>query len=149
MKRSASAQWQGNLKEGSGKISTESGILSHVPYSFSTRFESRVGTNPEELIAAAHAGCFAMALSSELSKLGFLPELIHSDATVVLEKIESDWTITKISLGVSANVPGISDSQFMKAAETAKSGCPVSKLLKAEISLKAQLMTEKMERSAS
>lgn len=142
MKRSASAQWQGNLKEGSGDLSTESGILSHAPYSYNTRFENEAGTNPEELIAAAHAGCFTMALSSELSKLGFSPRSIRSEASVLMEKIEANWTITEIDLRVSAYVPGISDSQLRKIAEIAKSNCPVSRLLNAKISLNAQLATE-------
>ena len=149
IKRNASAVWQGNLKDGAGNLSTDSGILSETPYSFSTRFENKSGTNPEELIAAAHAGCFSMAFSAELLKAGFPPDSIHTQATVTLEKVPSDFTITEVHLAVDAQVPKITDSEFMKIAEAAKLGCPVSKLLKAKITLDAKLMSEEKARVAS
>ncbi len=149
MERTASAHWQGNLKEGVGKISTESGTLSDSPYSFGTRFGNQEGTTPEELIAAAYAGCFTMALSAELSRLGFAPESIQSHATVNLEKTQSDWNIPEINLRVSAQVPKISEFQFIQVAEAAKSGCPVSKLMKSKITLDAKLVAEEKGRAAS
>lgn len=139
MKRTGSAEWKGGLKNGRGTVSTGSGVLEAVPYSFGTRFEDKKGSNPEELIAAAHAGCFSMALSSELEKSGFKPESLKSEATVQLEKGEAGFSITKIHLKLQAQIPGIDNDTFQKAAETAKSGCPVSRLLNAEITLDAKL----------
>jgi osmotically inducible protein OsmC len=139
MKRSGSAVWQGNLRSGAGAISTESGVLAGTQYSFGTRFENGVGTNPEELIAAAHAGCFSMALSGQLTTAGFTPARIHTNATVTLERTEAGFTITAVHLDVRASVPGASAEQFAAAAGNAKAGCPVSRLLKAEITMDAQL----------
>jgi len=135
MKRNGSAVWKGSLKEGSGVVSTESGVLSDKQYSFSTRFENGKGTNPEELIAAAHAGCFSMALSSELGKLDATAESISTTATVTLEKTDAGFAITKVHLDVKAKVPGASEETFEKAANNAKNGCPVSKVLNAEITM--------------
>ncbi|MEP6767296.1 MAG: OsmC family protein [Acidobacteriota bacterium] len=139
MKRKASAEWQGDLKSGKGKISTESGILSSTPYSFTTRFENEKGTNPEELIAAAHAGCFTMALSAELGKAGLTAESLRTSATVTLDKVDGGWGVTESHLEVVAKIPGASDEAFQKAAHAAETGCPISKLLKAKISLDARL----------
>lgn len=135
MKRNGSAVWKGSLKEGSGVVSTESGVLSDTQYSFSTRFENGKGTNPEELIAAAHAGCFSMALSSELGKLDATAESISTTATVSLEKTDAGFAITSVHLDVKAKVPGASEETFEKAANNAKNGCPVSKVLDAEITM--------------
>jgi lipoyl-dependent peroxiredoxin len=139
MERSASALWTGTLKEGNGKISTPSGILHDAPYSFLTRFENGKGTNPEELIGAAHAACFAMALSAQLSGQNFAPQSIRASAKVTLEKLDAGWTISKIHLDVAARVPGITPEQFDTVAASAKANCPVSRLFKAEITLSAQL----------
>jgi lipoyl-dependent peroxiredoxin len=139
MQRTATAVWNGTLKEGKGAISTASGVLSSTPYSFSTRFENGHGTNPEELIAAAHAGCFTMALSAQLSTMNFTPETLSTKATVSLEKLDAGWTISKVHLDVTAKVPGISSSAFEAAAASAKANCPVSRLLKAEITMTASL----------
>lgn len=135
MKRTASAKWQGNLKRGSGILNTESGALAGRSYSFGKRFENERGTNPEELIGAAHAGCFAMAMSAEIEKLGFLAESIDVQAEVFLENRANQWLIPEIHLQVSANVPNASTQQIQEAAEIAKDNCPVSKLLKAHITL--------------
>jgi lipoyl-dependent peroxiredoxin len=140
MVRKASAVWNGSLKEGKGKISTESKVLSNAQYSFSTRFENGIGTNPEELIAAAHAGCFSMALSAQLGGAGMTPESIETTAAVTLEKLEAGFTVTKIHLDVSAKVPGADAAAFEKAAQDAKAGCPISRLLKAEITMSAKLI---------
>jgi lipoyl-dependent peroxiredoxin len=139
MQRAATAVWNGSLKEGKGTISTASGILSDAPYSFVTRFEDGQGTNPEELIAAAHAGCFTMALSAQLSTINFTPDSLRTKATVTLEKLDAGWTISKIHLDVAARVPGISSSAFEAAAASAKANCPVSRLLKTEITMTASL----------
>ena len=139
MARKATAIWNGSLKEGKGNISTESGVLSKSPYSFKTRFENERGTNPEELIAAAHAGCFTMALSAELGKAGITPESLETTATVSMEKQDAGFAITKSHLDVIARIPNADKAAFEKAAEAAKSGCPVSKLLKAEITMTAKL----------
>ncbi len=139
MQRKASAVWKGSLREGAGSISTDSGILKNTPYSFSTRFENAPGTNPEELIAAAHAGCFTMALSAQLSTVQLTPEQISTTATLTLEKLDAGWTISKIHLDVSAKVPGASAEAFQSAAASAKANCPVSRLLKAEITMSAKL----------
>ena len=139
MKRKASALWKGNLKEGKGTISTDSGVLSDTQYSFATRFADGKGTNPEELIAAAHAGCFSMALSNELGKGGLTPESIRTTAAVTLEQTASGFAITAVHLNVAGKVPGASQQVFETAAVTAKNGCPVSKVLKADITMDAEL----------
>lgn len=139
MKRKARAQWKGDLPKGMGTISTESGVLSNTQYSFSTRFEDGKGTNPEELIAAAHAGCYSMALSMILGKAGFTPRKIDTSAAVSLEKVDGGFAITAVHLDVSATVPGAGAAAFADAADAAKDGCPVSKLLKAKITLDAKL----------
>src|SRR5947199_9289089 len=139
MKRNASAVWNGGLKDGHGRISTQSGVLSDTQYSFSTRFEDGKGTNPEELIAAAHAGCFSMALSGQLGNAGMTAESINTTATVRLEKTDAGFTITAVHLDVTAKIPGASPEAFETAANNAKAGCPVSRLLKAEITMDAKL----------
>ncbi|STX28171.1 organic hydroperoxide resistance protein [Legionella beliardensis] len=139
MKRHGSAQWQGGLKDGKGTVSTESGILNQTQYSFSTRFESGQGTNPEELIAAAHAGCFSMAFSAQLEQQGLKAESIKTTATVSLEKSEGGFSIPAIHLEVTARIPNASQDVFNKVAQQAKEGCPVSKLMKAEITMDANL----------
>src|ERR1700752_5466997 len=140
MERTASAMSTGGLKDGKGTISTRSGILSDTPYSFSTRFENAKGTNPEELIAAAHAGCFTMALSAQLGTAGITPESLETTASLTLDKLDAGWSITKIHLDVAARIPGVDKAAFDKAAENAKAGCPVSRLLKAEITMTARLV---------
>jgi lipoyl-dependent peroxiredoxin len=142
MIRKASAVWNGSLKEGKGKISTDSGVLSSTQYSFSTRFEDGKGTNPEELIAAAHAGCFTMALSGQLTAAGITPESLETTASLTMEKLEAGWTITKIHLDVAGRIPGNDKAAFEKAAKAAEVGCPVSRLLKAEITMTARLAGE-------
>jgi osmotically inducible protein OsmC len=140
MKRKASAVWRGDLKSGRGTISTESTVLKDAQYSFGTRFENGPGTNPEELIGAAHAGCFSMALSAELGKAGFTAESIATTASVTLENHpQTSWTVTKIHLETLAKVPGIDAAKFAEIANGAKTGCPISRLLKAEITLEAKL----------
>jgi osmotically inducible protein OsmC len=139
MQRTASAEWRGGLKDGKGTVSSASTVLSNTPYSFSTRFEDKPGTNPEELIAAAHAACFSMALSGQLGSAGITPESIKTAATLTLEKLESGFTITAVHLDVTAKIPGGDKAAFEKAAENAKSGCPVSKVLKANITMSAKL----------
>jgi osmotically inducible protein OsmC len=139
MKRTASAEWNGDLKKGKGLLNTQSGVLRQTAYSFSTRFENGIGTNPEELIAAAHAGCFTMALSATLGKAGFTPERLSTQASLDLEQVEGNWTITTIHLELSGKVPGISAEKFSQAAADAKANCPVSRVLKANITLAAKL----------
>jgi len=139
MKRTASAVWNGTLKEGNGQISTQSGVLSEVSYSFGTRFAQERGTNPEELIAAAHAACFSMALSAGLGKAGFEPNRIKTSAQLDLENVEGSWRITQIQLETVARIPRITPSQFETIAQDAKANCPVSQVLKANISLVAKL----------
>ena len=139
MVRKASAVWNGSLKEGKGTISTDSKVLSNAQYSFSTRFENGIGTNPEELIAAAHAGCFTMALSGQLTSAGIVPESLETTAAVTLEKLEAGFTITKIHLDVTGKIPGADAAAFERAAQNAKAGCPISRLLKAEITMTAKL----------
>jgi osmotically inducible protein OsmC len=139
MKRSASAVWNGGLKDGKGTISTQSGVLEKTQYSFSTRFEEGKGTNPEELIAAAHAGCFTMALSAQLGTAGKTAESIETEATVTLDKTDAGFTITAVHLKVRAKVPNTDPTEFNKAAEAAKAGCPVSRVLKAEITMETRL----------
>jgi len=140
MDRRASAVWQGGLKDGKGTISTQSGTLKQTQYSFAGRFESGVGTNPEELIAAAHAGCFTMALSAELGKAGFTPESIETEAVVTLD-LHGTPTVTKIHLTTKAKIPTIDKAKFDEIAAGAKAGCPISRLLAAaEITLDATLL---------
>lgn len=139
MKRSASAVWKGGLKDGKGTISTQSGVLADTQYSFGTRFEEGKGTNPEELIAAAHAGCFSMALSAQLNNAGQTAESIETEATVTLEKSDGGFSVTAVHLKVRAKVPNATPPDFQKAAEAAKTGCPISKLLKAEITMETRL----------
>jgi lipoyl-dependent peroxiredoxin len=139
MERKASAVWKGGLKDGKGTVSSASGVLSNTPYSFATRFEGTPGTNPEELIAAAHAGCFSMALSAQLGTANLKPESINTSATLTMEKLEAGWTITAVHLDVTAKVPGASAEAFNKAAQDAKAGCPVSKVLNAKITMNAKL----------
>ncbi len=139
MKRKASAVWNGTLKEGKGSISTESGLLQSAQYSFGTRFENGPGTNPEELIAAAHAGCFSMALSAQLTTAGTPPEQIATTATVTMEKKDAGFTVTQVHLDVTAKVPGATKESFDTAAGNAKAGCPISRLLNAEITMTATL----------
>jgi osmotically inducible protein OsmC len=139
MKRSASAVWKGGLKDGKGTISTDSGVLSDTQYSFGTRFEDGKGTNPEELIGAAHAGCFSMALSAQLGEAGLTAESIATKATVTLEKTDGGFVITAIHLDLKAKIPGASKQAFETAANNAKAGCPVSKVLNAKITLDAAL----------
>lgn len=140
MKKTASAVWQGGLKDGKGQISTESGALKDAPYGFNTRFEGTPGTNPEELIGAAHAGCFSMALSMILGEAGLTPERIDTTAEVTLDKQPDGFAITAVHLILKAKVPGASQQQFLELASKAKAGCPVSKVLNANISLDATLV---------
>jgi osmotically inducible protein OsmC len=139
MQRKASAVWKGGLKDGKGVVSSASGVLSNTPYSFSTRFENTPGTNPEELIAAAHAACFSMALSAQLGEAKLTASSIETAATLTMEKLDSGWTITAVHLDVVGRVPGADQAAFQKAADNAKSGCPVSKVLKANITMSAKL----------
>ena len=127
MKKTASAHWQGGIKDGKGTISTESGVLKDSPYGFNTRFEDKPGTNPEELIGAAHAGCFSMALSKELGDAGMTAESIDTKAQVTLEKVEGGFEISAVHLTLRAKIPGAERAAFEKAVEAAKTGCPVSK----------------------
>nr|WP_288452736.1 OsmC family protein [uncultured Pseudomonas sp.] len=139
MKKTASAHWQGGIKDGKGTISTQSGVLSEQPYGFNTRFEDKPGTNPEELIGAAHAGCFSMALSKELGEAGMTAESLDTKAEVTLDKQDGGFAITAVHLSLKAKIPGADRAAFEKAVETAKTGCPVSKVLNAEITLEAVL----------
>ncbi|AEF20221.1 MULTISPECIES: OsmC family protein [Pseudomonas] len=139
MKKTASAHWQGGIKDGKGTISTQSGVLKEQPYGFNTRFEDKPGTNPEELIGAAHAGCFSMALSKELGEAGMTAESIDTKAEVTLDKQDGGFAITAVHLSLKAKIPGADRAAFEKAVETAKTGCPVSKVLNAEITLEAVL----------
>ena len=139
IKRNASAQWSGSGKEGKGAITTQSGVLSDTPYSFARRFGDEKGTNPEELIAAAHAGCFTMALAFQLTGAGHAPEKLDTKADVSLEQVEGGWKIASVALTLKARVPGLSKDEFQKLAETAKAKCPVSKVLNATITLNATL----------
>ncbi len=142
MQRTGSAHWQGGLKDGKGTVSTASGVLKNTQYSFSARFENGMGTNPEELIAAAHAGCFSMALSAQLDGLGMKAEAIDTTASVSLEKVDGGFAITTIHLELRAKIPGGDAAKFMQAANAAKAGCPVSKLFanNAKITLDAKLV---------
>jgi len=139
MERKASAVWKGGLKDGKGVVSSSSGVLSNTPYSFTTRFENTPGTNPEELIAAAHAACFSMALSAQLGAANLTAESINTNARLTMEKLEAGWTITAVHLDVTAKVPGADAAAFNKAADNAKAGCPVSKVLNAKITMDAKL----------
>lgn len=139
MKKHASAHWEGNLKEGKGTISTESRALKDNPYGFNTRFEGKPGTNPEELVGAAHASCFSMAFSMLLGEEGFVPDSIDTKATVTLEKLDEGFTVTAIHLDMHASIPRIKADQFESIANKAKAGCPISRLLKADITLNAEL----------
>ena len=139
MQRKASAEWKGSLKEGSGSVSSSSGVFSKTPFSFGTRFGDQPGTNPEELIAAAHAGCFSMALSAQLGTANLTPESIRTNATLTMEKLDSGWTITAVHLDVVGKVPKADAATFQKLAEAAKAGCPVSKVLNAKITMSAKL----------
>ena len=139
MQRTASAHWAGGLKDGKGTVSTASGVLKQTQYSFSTRFENGAGTNPEELIAAAHAGCFSMALSAELGKAGFTPTAIDTNATLTMDKTDAGFTITAIHLDVKASIPNIDKAKFEEIANGAKKGCPVSRVLNANITMTATL----------
>ncbi len=140
LKRFASARWTGGLKGGKGTVSASSGAFADLAYSFSTRFEDAPGTNPEELVAAAHAGCFSMALSANLEQAGFSPESVETTANLTLDKTDAGWTTTSIHLDVRAKVPGAEDAAFQEAAEGAKKGCPISRLLNTEITLSARLV---------
>jgi osmotically inducible protein OsmC len=140
MKRTATAQWRGDLKSGSGSVSTASKVLDATPYSFQARFEDGAGTNPEELLAAAHAGCFTMALSAQLTQAGLKPESIETSCAITLEKQPEGFAITASQLETKARVPGASQEAFDAAAQAAKSGCPVSKLYKTNITLNAKLL---------
>ena len=139
IKRNASAQWSGTGKEGKGSITTQSGVLSNTPYGFSRRFGEEKGTNPEELIAAAHAGCFTMALAFQLTNAGKPAEKLDTSAVVSLDQVEGGFKISAVALTLRAKVPGLSKDEFMKLAETAKANCPVSKVLNATITLDATL----------
>ncbi|MEX1221699.1 MAG: OsmC family protein [Idiomarina sp.] len=139
MKRNASAQWKGGLKDGKGTISTDSGVLENTQYSFGTRFENGKGTNPEELIASAHAGCFSMALAMLLGEADVTPDSVDTKASVSLEEDDSGFSITKIHLDVKVKASGIDNDEFQKIAGKAKDGCPVSKVLRADISMSASL----------
>jgi len=139
MKRKASAEWKGGLKDGKGTISTDSGVLANTQYSFGTRFEEGNGTNPEELIAAAHAGCFSMALSGQLGNAGMTAERIQTNATVTLEKTDAGFTVTSVHLDVNVKIPGADKQAFETAANNAKAGCPISRLLNTTITMDAKL----------
>lgn len=139
IKRSASAEWQGTGKDGKGQLTSQSGVLSATPYGFNTRFGDQKGTNPEELIAAAHAGCFTMALAFALSNAGFTPEMLNTMAVVTLEQDGAGFKVTRSDLRLQARVPGIDQQKFQEIAAGAKAGCPISKLLNAEIGLDATL----------
>jgi osmotically inducible protein OsmC len=139
MQRNASAHWTGGLKDGKGTITSASGVLSNTPYSFSTRFEGQPGTNPEELIAAAHAGCFTMALSGQLGAAGMTAEALDTTATVTMEKLEAGFTVTSVHLAVKAKIPGADKAKFDLTAKNAKEGCPISRLLNTKITMDAQL----------
>jgi osmotically inducible protein OsmC len=139
MQRKGTAVWQGGLKDGKGNLTTESGVLKQAQYSFSTRFENGIGTNPEELLAAAHAGCFTMALSGQLGNAGMTAQKLETTATITLEKLPDGFAITKSHLDLVAKIPGADRAKFDAAVSAAEKGCPVSKLFKAEISVSARL----------
>ena len=139
IKRTGSAEWKGSVKEGKGTVSTQSGVLKASPYGFKTRFEGEAGTNPEELIGAAHAGCFSMALSAKLGEAKLTPDRIATTATVSLEKGEAGFSITAVHLDVTAKIPTATEAQFQTIAQDAKANCPVSKLLNTVITMTAKL----------
>ncbi|HEV2990993.1 MAG TPA: OsmC family protein [Candidatus Angelobacter sp.] len=139
MQRNASAHWSGGLKDGKGTLTSASGVLKNTPYSFSTRFESQPGTNPEELIAAAHAGCFTMALSAQLGNAGMTAQALDTTATVTLEKVDAGFSVTSVHLQVTAKIPGADPAKFSEAAKNAKEGCPISRLLNTKITMDAKL----------
>src|ERR1700760_3315812 len=141
MKRTANAHWQGDLKAGKGSISTASGVLSSTPYSFQTRFEEGKGTNPEELLAAAHAGCFTMGVSAQLAGAGLTADSLETTCTISLEKQPDGFAITESHLEMKEKIPGASQEAFDKAVQAAKAGCPVSKLYKTNITLSATLQS--------
>jgi osmotically inducible protein OsmC len=140
MQRKGSAHWSGGLKDGKGTVSTASGVLNNSQYSFGTRFENGIGTNPEELIAAAHASCFSMALSAQLGNAGMTAESIDTTATVTLEKTEAGFTITSSHLAVTVKIPGADKAKFDEAAKAAETGCPISRVLNAKITMDAKLV---------
>ena len=140
MQRLGSAHWEGGLKDGKGTVSTASGVLSNTQYSFATRFENGAGTNPEELIAAAHAGCFSMALSAQLDSAGMKAKSIDTKAAVTMEKTDAGFTITTVHLDVTVDIPGADKTKFETAAQNAKAGCPVSRVLNAKITMDAKLV---------
>jgi len=141
MQRTGSAHWSGGLKDGKGSVSTASGVLSSTQYSFSTRFENGIGTNPEELIAAAHAGCFSMALSAQLGNAGMTAESIDTTATVTLDKTDAGFSITSSHLDVTVKIPGADKAKFEEATKAAETGCPVSRVLNAKITMDAKLIS--------
>lgn len=140
MQRRASAQWRGGLKDGKGTVSTASGAVKGVAYNWVMRFEDEPGTNPEELVAAAHAACFSMAFSGELGKAGFRPESIETKATLDFDKTDAGWSVKSIHLDVTAKVPGADPAKFQTAAESAKKTCPISRLLNTQITMTAKLV---------
>lgn len=140
MQRNANAHWSGGLKDGKGTISTDSGVLNQTPYSFSRRFGDEPGTNPEELIAAAHSACFTMALSGQLANVNLTADALDTKAAVTLEKTDAGFTITAIHLTVTAKIPNADDAQFQQAAANAKAGCPISRLLNTNITMEAKLV---------
>ncbi len=141
MQRTGSAHWSGGLKDGKGAVSTQSGVLTNTQYSFSTRFENGIGTNPEELLAAAHAGCFSMALSAQLGNAGLTAESIDTTATVTLDKTDAGFSITSSHLEVTVKIPGANQAKFEEAAKAAETGCPVSRVLNAKVSMNAKLIS--------
>jgi len=141
MQRKGSAHWSGGLKDGKGSVSTASGVLNNTPYSFGTRFENGTGTNPEELIAAAHAGCFSMALSAQLGNAGMTAESIDTTATVTLDKTDAGFSITSSHLEVTVKIPGADKAKFEEVAKAAETGCPVSRVLNAKITMDAKLIS--------
>jgi lipoyl-dependent peroxiredoxin len=140
MKRTGSAEWHGDLKSGKGTVSSASGVLNRTQYSFQTRFEDGQGTNPEELLAAAHAGCFSMALSAQLAQAGLTADSIETTCTITFEKQPEGFAITESHLDLKARVPGAAQDAFEKAVQSAKNGCPVSKLFRANVTLNSQLL---------
>lgn len=139
MEKTASAKWRGGLKAGSGTVSMQSGLFADAPYSFARRFGDEPGTNPEELVAAAHAACFSMAFGAQLEAAGFPPELVETTATVTLEKVGDGFSVTRSHLATEARAPGLEEARFQEIAASAKAGCPISRLLSAEITLSAKL----------
>lgn len=149
MKREATATWRGNFLKGSGSVSTQSGVIQSAPYTSAGRFEQGGGTNPEELVAAAHAACFSMALENELERTNIRPESIETVASVIFEQINQGWTITAVHLTVSAKVMEADESLFQRAAQRAKEGCPISRLLNAKVTMEAKIDGGRADRSES